>query len=215
MQSHELLKLFQEQVFDLESPPLWSKPLVYSYIDDAQKWFCRLTDGISDSSSDAAVLELNAGDPWATLHPSVQRIRAARRSDGRPIDLVPIERIGDEGIRLTTDRGTPKAIITGMEEGRVRIYMVPEVSEQIQLDVFRLPLADITGPNQDLEIRSEHQQALLHWVCHRAYGRQDAETYDKKRSGDFEIQFRQYCLDVKQEQARLRRTPMPIMYGGL
>lgn len=214
MKTHELLKLFREEVFDLESPPMWSNTLVYAYMDEAQKQLCRLTDGIPDSTSDAAILELESGEAWATLSPAVLQVRSARDGRGRPLALVPVERIDQEDIRLDDSRGTPRVLVTGMEEHRVRVVPIPDAAAQVQLNVFRLPLRDIVGPDQDFEVRAEHVQPLLDWMMHRAYGRQDAETYDKGRARDFEEKFRRYCDGVKREQARLRRTPHPIAYGG-
>ena len=51
MNTTELLAVFRQEVFDLETPYLWSDALVYTYIDEAQKQFCRDTYGIEDSSS--------------------------------------------------------------------------------------------------------------------------------------------------------------------
>ena len=49
MTNTELLAIFREEVSDLEVPYLWSDTLVYGYIDEAQKQFCRDTYGMLDA----------------------------------------------------------------------------------------------------------------------------------------------------------------------
>lgn len=211
MLSHELLNLFREEVFDLEAPHLWSREFVYQSIDEAQHMFCRLTDGIADATSSAAQLELKAGDPWATLSPLVLQIRNVHSR----IEVVPQERFFAECGVLDDRTGTPRQLVTGMEEGLVRVVPVPVDDAVVGMSVFRLPRTKIDGPNQRLEIRHEYHRGLLDWMKHLAYGKQDADAYDRSKSDEFELKFRAFCLAVKAEQARRRRVHEPILYGGL
>ena len=78
MDSGELHDVFRTDVEDREQDPLWSSAEVYRFIDDAQKMFCRLTEGIEDSRTPAITrLEFLAGQEWAPLSPKILKIRAA------------------------------------------------------------------------------------------------------------------------------------------
>lgn len=84
----------------------------------------------------------------------------------------------------------------------------------VQLSVFRKPLVAITD-DQALEIPTEHQPHLLMWVKHRAYMKQDAETFDRTKAAEFKNDFEAYCFEVSQQQGRSRHKPRAVAYGGI
>ena len=61
MDSTTLHDLFRSEVRDEATPYLWSDVEVYSFIDDAQKMFCRLQGGIADASSAITHINVVAG----------------------------------------------------------------------------------------------------------------------------------------------------------
>jgi hypothetical protein len=82
MNSTELKDLFRDEMEDLAEPYLWSDALVYSYADDAQKMFCRLTDGLADVSTPKVVnLAIVPGASFLPTHKSILKFRGATRSD--------------------------------------------------------------------------------------------------------------------------------------
>ena len=86
----------------------------------------------------------------------------------------------------------------------------------LNLSVYRKPLVTITDDgDQTLEVGAEHQTALLHWVKHRAYDKQDSEGSDAKKSADFETRFTAYCAKAKEEEIRARRVQGNTAYGGI
>lgn len=85
----------------------------------------------------------------------------------------------------------------------------------LNLAVFRMPIVAITSDgDQPFEIDAQHHEHLLLWVKHRAYGKQDAETYDKNKSAAYKTEFITYCDAAKAEQNRSRRVGAPVAYGG-
>jgi hypothetical protein len=227
----ELHDLFRLDVNDVAEPILWSSEEIYSYIDDAQKMFCRLGVGILDSTSDLTAVAFSSGDEFATYDPRILRIRLARL--GSTLDEVPVFNINDilsgricssdygavssSMSKLDNTTGQIKAIVTDMEQNKVRLVYIPEEDDTLLLTGRRLPLESISldYPSTCLEIDDMHHRHLMHWMKHLAYQKEDAETFDRARSLDHEARFRVYCEGVKVEAARREFRPRVVAYGGL
>lgn len=216
MQGGDLLALWRREMNDEVEPYLWPDDDFTVYLDDAQQMFCRKTDGIADASSEATVVEIVAGTPWYDLHPSIQLIRgAARRSDGRPVDIINVEDMASKGMRFDGRAGPLQALVIGIEENRARAWPLPSADETVELTIFRGPLSELLDVDQPLEIESKHHTHLLSWVKHRAYMKEDAETFDKAKAAEHEARFLAYCSNVQDEQRRKRHKTRVVVYGGL
>lgn len=217
MNAGELVELFRDEMNDLEEPYLWSDRLVYGYADDAQKMFCRLTDGINDATN-PAVTRVNV-TPTTTnvaISPLIKKIRTARRmDDGRPIEVLNHEDMAPRGWLFDGRKGQVRALIIGMKANQARVY--PDSNESVLLDlmVFRLPLDPITAADNEFEIDEQHHRHLLLWMKSLAYGKQDAETFDKSKKAEFDDDFRLYCKQVEDEQRRARHKTRVVAYGGI
>lgn len=216
MVAGELLALFRSEMGDIAAPYLWSDSEVYSYIDDAQKMFCRLTEGIADATTPAVTaLSVVPGSGYLALHPSIKLIRSATRADnGRPVDVQNFENMERLGWRFDGRTGPVRGLIIGEQEDKVRPYPTPSETVQIKLMVFRLPLYTIEG-DDDLEIPEPHHRHLLLWAKSLAYLKHDSEAFDKVRSEGHEVRFRAYCKDTLVEQRRKRHKSRAVAYGGL
>ena len=214
MDSLGLRDEFRLDVDDNVAAFLWSDELIASYADEAQKMFCRLTNGISDSTSHVCSVSIEAGEPFATLDKSILRIRRMQRaSDARPITVMNVEDMDSLGLRLTSQIGQVDYAITGMDEYKVRWMQVPAADDEAQLTVFRLPLRTITTAKTPLEIAEQHHRSLLLWMKHLAYSRQDSDTYDARAADKNEGAFRAYCAHAKAEQDRARSKVRVVRYG--
>lgn len=56
---------------------------------------------------------------------------------------------------------------------------------------------------------------LLMWMKYRAYGKQDAETFDRGRRDEYKAEFQAYCRDVSAEWERYKSKVHVVAYGGL
>ena len=218
MNSSELLALFREEMNDLEDPYLWSDRLLYAYMNEAQEKFCRETEGIEDAST-SSVCRINiapAAD-WYPISPKILKLRRATRADtGRPLRLINSEKAPQEGVLFDGRPGPLSTLVTGLEKHKLRAWPMPNESLVVELTVFRLPLETITDAgNQEFEIDEQHHLALLMWMKHRAYGKEDVETYDRRKAEDFEGRFLMYCVRAREEQIRARREVGTVAYGGL
>jgi hypothetical protein len=204
---------FRSQIMDQNRPYLWSDEEALVYLNDAQKWFCRKTEGISDVSTPEVVnIPIVAGEILAKAHPSIKTFRLAlRASDGAKIDIV-----NHTDIRSWQNyAGAVTQMIVGMEKNVVRWNATPQVDDEANMMVYRLPLDDITEFDQELEIESEHHIHLVDWMRHLAYLKDDTEVFDKQASDRAERLFNAYCEFVAAEQRRYKQKPRAVAYGGI
>lgn len=225
MNSSELYDTFRSDVSDVAKPYLWSDDEVFRYMDAAYKMFVRLTGGITDFLSDATLIDMVAGEKVADSHPSILRILHAERvSDGNPLRIVNTTDLNsviqnDYGAlrNLVNDRsiGTVHSMIIGRQKNKVEWVSTPAEDDQAQLSVFRLPLENITGFDQELaEVDDMHHIYLLDWMKHLAYKKQDADTFDKGKSEEFKADFEAYCMFAKGELERKSFKVRVVQYGG-
>ncbi len=229
MNSTALHDRFRSDTRDVEEPPLWTSSEIYQYINDAQIMFTRLTGGIADATSSITQLPISVGQVFVDLSPKILKIRqAVRLSDYRDVELKNIEDFQRSGYdrypnaygtgqrfsRLDSTTGPIHSLVLGMEANKARIVDIPLVADTIALTVYRMPLEEITAKDQDLEIDEQHHQHLLLWVKRCAHMKQDAETFDRGRSENFEAQFMAYCQQAKLERERREHKFRTIEYGG-
>lgn len=220
MDTADLYTYFRSQMKDDAVPYLWSDDDIIAYMDDAQKMFCRLTGGLADASSSMTQLAASAADASGRIatDPRILKIRDAyRTTDGEPVEVVNYEDLPTKGLRLNTLLpGDTRYLIIGMEAHLA--IMLPASSDPtqvIQLVIDRLPLKDITDQGQKIEIDAQHHQHLYLWMQHKAYLKQDSQTYDKAASDRAETAFRNYCDAAKVEKDRAKHKTRVVAYGGL
>lgn len=231
MDTRDLIALFRKEVNDEALPRLWTDAQIYSYLDDAQKMFCRLHGGIADSTSSIAKIVARAGRAFGTLDPRILKVRyASRANDFVEVKIINFEDIQNGVLPLPDDssyrfglvnklddtQGLVRYMITGMEMNKVRFVYIPAEDVTISLITYRLPLETISEENPaELELDEQHHRHLLYWMKHLAYGNQDAETYDRTKMEQFGAAFQAYCAQAKAERERREHKPRLITYGGL
>lgn len=213
MTTTELLAVFRQEVFDTVAPYLWADSLIYTYIDDAQKQFCRDTQGIEDARSFKVSILAN-GTEWYALSPMILKLRdAVDSSTGNNVPLIAVEKMADNSLKFDGTVGPLKCLITGMDKGYVRALPKPNIASTVELRTFRLPYDVAAG--DDFEIDPQHHLPLLHWVKYKAYAIPDTDAYDPKKSAEFLNTWTAYCAKAKTEQSRVRRPVSTVTYGGI
>lgn len=215
MTSGDLLNLFRLEMSDQVEPYLWSTAEVYGYIDDAQKMFCRKTDGLSDATTAAVTqLPIALGASYVNTHKSILKLRGATRADnGATVEIINYEDLAACGWRYDGRTGPVKVLVIGEETNKARVYPVPNEAVTLKLLVFRMPLNTIEY-DDDFEIGEEHHRHLLNWVKCLAYLKQDSETFDKNKASEFENKFLGYCTEAKAEMRRKAHKHRTVAYGG-
>jgi len=214
----QLKNFFRSDVRDEAAPYLWSDAEIYSYMDDAQKMFCRLTGGLADYSSPLCEIPVSAGARTVAYDPRILKLRGIRRvSDGEGVKVLNYE---DMDVRYADHRnwerpGPIQAVITGMEANKLVLVGTPVVDDALRATVYRLPLEAVTETSTSFEIDEQHHRHLLSWMKHLAHEKQDAETYDRGRAAEFRQKFLEYCAEAKGERERREHKYRTISYGGL
>ena len=212
MNSAELVAVFRAEVNDIERPHVWSDALLYTYIDEAQKQFCRLTEGIEDSRR--FTLRIRPGKSWYDLDPAILRIRSAHdAATGREVPITTTENMSTLQQWFDGVPGPLKALVSGLEKGVLRALPTPSDALTVELRTFRLP--DDICVGGEFEIDSQHILNLLYWVKFRAYDIQDSDVRDEKKSEKYRAMFDAYCAKARVEQGRLRRPVATVAYGGI
>jgi hypothetical protein len=235
MNLSELVTRFREEVDDPELPgqgddsdSLWKDSEIYHYADLAQKQFARDTRLKRDATNASVVqLTVTAANPWVAISPLIIKIvRAKLTSTGKKMALKEFHEmdesflVDDYGYQFSnqweTQTGEPQALVTDMEENMVRLAPTPTANDTIDLIVDRLPLTDITNSGSTLEFTNdEHNEAMILYMAHKAYRKQDADTYDKELSNDY---LQLYAVDAakhKRQKEMVRSRIGFVRYGGL
>lgn len=209
MTTTELLAIFRAETSTVV-PYFWSDPLVYGYIDDAQKQFCRKTYGIEDSKS--FKLKITPATEWYAVNKSILQIQSAHdTATGAVIPVKTLEQL--DGVKFNGATGPLDVLIQGMQKRSLRAYPVPKVAQTLWLRTLRLPV-DVEA-DSDFEIDDHNVLGLLHWVKYRAYSNPDIDGGDSKRANEYLLKFEAYCNEAKTEQGRLRRQPVVTTFGGI
>lgn len=228
----DLYDLFRSDLDDEAKPFLWTDVEVFLYMDDAYKQFVKHIGGISDETSALTLVQIVAGQSYAVVSPRILKFELATlvstQDQLKIINKQDMNNIVycDYGITrsVSSDRpGRITHVVVGVERtargGKVKWVQQPIVNDSVQLAVKRLPLDDITGDEPDFdfyEIQEHHHQHLLAWMKHRAYGKQDAETFDKSRRDEYRQEFISYCTEAVQEAERYTSKPTRVVaYGGI
>ena len=222
----ELIAYWRRCVLDTVKPYLWSDDDALSYANDAYNMFVRLTGGIADFLSDAAAVNIVAGEATAELSPTILRIMSAtRRSDNQPIEIINNTDLGkmrssDYGqikqLVLDALQGPVRYMVLGMQRDQVRWVQVPVVDDVCDMQIYRLPLEGLTNFESTLdEVAEEHRIHLVDWMSHLAYKKHDADAFDPRRSDAAAAAFQDYCKLSKAEWERYKHKRRVVNYGGL
>ena len=212
MNATELRNLFRDEMSDTVLPYLISDSQVYKYLDDAQKQFCRWTEGIEDGRS--FTLDILPAVEWYDTDKSILKIRkVVNVATGVSVTLANLEKLDEMNVRFDGRTGPVKVLVVGIQKNALRAWPKPSAAVTLAMNVFRLPKTIEAG--DELEIDEQHHINLLMWAKHRAYGVEDSDVFNSRKSDDNEARFRNYCSEARKEQERARREVGTAAYGGI
>jgi hypothetical protein len=228
METERLLAMFRSEVHDTAEPYLWTDEEAVSYLDRAQKRYCILTGGIPDATSEAARINIVAGETFGVLDPRVLKLRQVQReSDNKEIEIWNFEDAqfrpcfdtsynAPRHIILDATQGLVSKAITGMEQGKVRWVWIPAVDDTAICIIHRLPLETISTDNLvPLEILDEDHELLLDGMKAFAYKKEDAETFNKDKYIEHKADFETGCAESKYKRERREHKYRTVRYGGI
>lgn len=217
MNSTDIVERWRSDIDDVVDPYLWSDDEAYSYLDDAQKMFCRETLGIEDVVEIALVPDVE----WYAKPSTILKVRGASYTAPEQFVNRRIEVVNFETHRRMTGYhvygrpGRCVALVDGVKRNMFRADAMPQEAATIELAVMRLPITINCYGDQELEIEEHHHLHLIDWMQARAYRKHDSDTFDPKAATEFEQRFFAYCAMAKVEQIRATHVPSTVQYGGI
>jgi hypothetical protein len=187
----ELRARARREMKDTAKPYLISDEDIDAWLNEAEIEAARRAFLLVDSTSDAAVVDITAGELGGELHPSVIYVRRARlASTKRP--LIPkVSRSMDEENPSWEEASpsTPLVFVPDWQTGYFRIFPPSLVADTALLTVVRNPLATMQGDEDSPEIREHYHPMLLDWVKFRAYSQPDADLFNARLAEKHESAF--------------------------
>ena len=228
------LDRLRRELHDTVEPYFWADDELMDYIDEGQVQFCTKGIAIRDSRTPKVChLEYKAGQYEIPLHESIMKIRSIMRMDSNnnlynvdmamqetALEMFPI-RPSDYGINTVTTASqfnSPSdrfAVLVDYDEGYLRLSSPALTDGTLLLQVERLPLDRITDCEQELEVRREHVVGVLEYAKHRAWSKEDAETFDERAANRAFEMFIFHADGARIEQKRRTSQPGTVKYGGL
>lgn len=183
---------FRQGTGDLSKPYLWSDEEVDQFANDAEDEACRRAGLLVDSSSpEASEIVISARDEAVDLHESVIFVRRARlASSGRTLSPR-VARAMDEECPgwEDTPASIPQIFVPDWESGKLRLWPPAAQADTLKLTVVRTPLVPMEKDGDSPSIPRRYHAALLDWMYHLAYLKQDADAFDPKKAAQHEGRF--------------------------
>lgn len=184
MKVGDFIARFRAAVFDDQVPTFWSDEEIVSYLNEAVQEACERARLIEDRSMS---LELEPGQDTYNLHPSVFEIKRLTFR-GRPLDETSVEELDCDAPGWELRSGQPRRFIfeqaSGGQPPKVRLIPTPVTAEDAGLTVYRGARKELSANNVSAqpEIPTRFHERLMDWVMHRAYLKQDADTFDPAKA---------------------------------
>ena len=191
MNLSELRTLFRRTTRDVAPKYLWLDEEIDEYANDAVEEACRRSNLIVDSSSNVAVIDASANDEYLTLDPSIIYVRRVTRASTGTALAPRVSRSMDESVPgwENTTAGTTIVFVPDWETGKLRLWPPTSVDETFRMTVIRTPLTEMVEDEDEPEIAPRFHRALLDWMLHLGYLKQDADTFDPKKAAQHEERF--------------------------
>lgn len=211
MDGTTFIKHFRQETMDEAVPPLWSDDLILRYLNEAQREFCRRTEGIEDQITKV----VPAGAAALSIPDTVLKIRAASLPEqGRMLDLMSVEEARFQGVVLGSRAPSiPRFLVLGTSPGKASVVPAPVLDVTVVLDVMRMPKTQIESPGDETEVNDRHATTLMHYALFRAYSRPDPDSMDRVKADYFRQAFEAECLVAKREQGRARKPNGTTVYS--
>jgi hypothetical protein len=207
---------------DMVAPYYVSDEQLVDFINRRARELCKVS--LALFTAGRIKLRARAGEPWLNVPESVIRARALV-GEGLTLHPVPFSRITHEslywdyGLRMDGNwrerHGRPECFVTDMEEGRWRLYPIPETNIGFAMEgwLYNDPIRSVT---QNLDMHDRCLENLHLGVLASCFGIEDADAiYDPKKEREYEDRWLAELTAQKAFHNRDNRdTGRAVRYGG-
>jgi hypothetical protein len=190
----ELETIFRSTSRDHSAPYNLSPSEFLRLLNEAEQEACERKNLIYDSSTSAVCqVAVVADDRILNTHAKILEVAKAYLVSGTDyyymnnVDQIEMDRV-DPSWRETTD--TPTRYIVW--EDTIELNYASDASYTMYLEVYRLPLTDMTAYTSSPEIATVHHLYLLDWVYSRYYDIRKEEIYSPDLVAEHERRFTAY-----------------------
>lgn len=194
MNRDQLVAQAREWLDDERKPHLWGDESLHRWLNEAQdEAALRTRSLVDDSTPDVCTVQVVAGTAVYRLHPAIVVVRRYeyRRTDALPEVLKRHTSTWMDrnfGGNWTAQGGRPWIVVPNLNNRTFRLDRIPTSQDvgTIQLQVWRKPLEAerLEVPDDEPVLDEAFHLNLVHWVCHRAFLKRDAETHNPTASAE-------------------------------
>lgn len=188
MKVADFIDEFRSTVADNEVPYFWTSENIVRYLNEAVQEACERAKLIEDRSTPAVCgITLQPGVSTYNLHPSVLEIKRLTLN-GQKLDETSEEEMDEESPGWELLSGKPSLFIfeqaSGIQPPRLRFVRSPVSAGVVALTVSRGALKPLSADLDTAkpEIHERFHERLMDWILHRAYLKQDADTFDPSKA---------------------------------
>lgn len=187
----DLISAFRARTDDATEPHLWSDDEVALYLNEAQADAAQRAKLIRDTTTpEVTQIAVTASGTDYPLHASVLSVeRAKLASQSRPLEPITVAELDASYPGWENMVGQPKFYVE--DNGRIRLVPQSPMDDTLSLTVFRLPLVEMKQDTDAPEIHAKYHYRMLDWALRCAYLKQDSETLDKGKAGEYQAMFEQ------------------------
>lgn len=222
MNAGEAIHIFRSEVVEANRFFVVDTEL-YRYLNDGYREFVRQTSGTPDT----VTLDVDVGEPEIDLPQYVMRVKKVRRlSDGHTVEIINYTDVGRGAVRdygrtlqfpLNLDEsGEVRYFMIGAKKHTARLIAIPEVAQELELLVDRMPMNKITGPTSTFsDIDEVHQPAVLDWLKAKVFRRPAKGLLNPQLAEFFENSFNAIVAEAQGAQNLFKSKVRNVQYGGV
>lgn len=206
----ELVQAFRDDEKDAEAPYFWSDAQLVRWLNLALSRFCEKTRCIHDCTSSFTLIDFLEGEAVLPRHHCIIDIVQARIEGPNGVDLE-VEAPGYTRSRDLPRTGRPRLMV--VDNTDLRLYAPPTEAGQLQLEVIRRPIKQVTINDRIPDVPVSEREHLLLYMKHRAYRVSDGEIFDPAKADNYLGEFDDRCQEYY-DTAQSGRRSGPIRYRG-
>jgi hypothetical protein len=190
----ELISTAKELADDNRASGLWTSAALKIYANEAESEAARrsrlLVDIVTEKDAyDTPVCThpVLKGAYSITLHPKtlfVRRVKVASQPLPLPaVHIRDLDRLAPEWDQHA--EGSVVAFCPNWQPKKILFYNAFEAADTVKLQIVRLPLVPMIGPDDSPEIDESYHMGLINWMLFRAFTKPDPDTKDKVKAKDY------------------------------